>query len=189
MQSCWSQDFGKPIALPVGWFCCSAPRVIRCCLIKVHLPHTCTLHLDMQMYTQPTFSTLTKMIHTFACLLFAWNRHLPYFTAVIFRAYVHYIGLLFESSGHTDVTLWNCSKISIFFWALDIYSLIFKACNLLSKLHSTVSASWANDLTFMNLSSFHSKRFCLDMKHLSMIRQISATSKNHCKKGYKHREI
>lgn len=104
---------------------------------------------------------------------------------MIFRAYIHYVQLLFESS----VTLWNRSKISILFRVLDIYSLIFKACNLLSKLHGTRSVSRLNDLPFMNLSSFYRKRFCLDTKHLSMNRQISATSENHCKKGYEQREI
>lgn len=56
------------------------------------------------------------------------------------------------------------------------------------SLFDTHSASRLNGLTFMNLPSFHRKRFCLDTKHLSMIRQISATSEKHCKKGYEQRE-
>lgn len=171
-------------------YCYSAPKIPNCCFDKCAPPHSCCsipqAHRWGCLQTWDTLSiNKTWPIPFPTCYLPLLKQAFALLYSYDFRAYVHYVRLLFESS----VTLWNCSKMSIFFWVLDIYSLIFKVCNLLSKLHSTHSASRLNDLTFINLLSFHRKRFCLDTKHLSMIRQISATLEKHCKKGYEQREI
>lgn len=127
------------------------------------------------------------MTHTFMFMLFALVRTGICLTLQLW--FSEHMFTIYHSSLEVMLLFGIALKNLIFFWVLDIYSLIFKVCNLLSKLHSTHSVSWPSDLTFMNLSSFHRKRFCLDMKHLAMIRQISAISENHCKKVYEQREI